>query len=53
MQTLTEDISGVLRGENKPTIVMEFSYSTLIYLGITIIATVVISGVILKSFKSK
>ena len=49
MQTLTDDLSGVLRGENKPTFVMEFSYTTLIYLGITIIATIIISGIVLKS----
>jgi hypothetical protein len=50
METLANDVSGVLRGENKPTFVMEFSPSTLIYLGVIVIATIVISGVILKAF---
>jgi ribosomal protein L13 len=49
MGTLAEDVSGVLRGENKPTFVMEFSASTYIYLGIIIISTIVISGVLLKA----
>ena len=51
MDTLANDVSGVLRGENKPTFIMEFSPSTYIYLGIIIIATIVISGVLLKVVK--
>ena len=47
---LSNDVSGVLRGENKPLIQFEFTYGNIIFIGIMIIAASVVSKIIINSF---
>jgi hypothetical protein len=47
--TLTNEVTKVLRGENKPTIVFEFSYQNIIFILIGVIFSMVISNLIVNS----
>ncbi len=51
--TLTNELTKVMTGENKPTIVFEFSYQNIIFILLGVIFTMVISNLIVHSLTTK
>jgi len=50
---ITNELVKVLQGENKPTVVFEFSYQNIIFILLGLIFTLVVSKLIVHSLTNK
>jgi len=48
-ENIVNDVGNFLKGENKPTMIFEFSYENLIFIFLGTVFTIVISSLIVKS----